>query len=177
MGNPEQQMSLKTTLNRSLQPVSEFWAARNARERRIILVALSVALLAFIYSLLIEPAISGRERLAKDLPRMRQQVAQLQALAREASALPKAEASPSEPISKESLEAALKRKGLKAENVTFTGEIARVQLTAVPFPALLEWLLEMQKTALLSVLEASIPAQSQPGMVNATLTLRQQKSE
>jgi general secretion pathway protein M len=108
---------------------------------------------------------------------VRQQVAQLQAMSREARALSNKSAPSITPISKESLEAALTRKGLKAQTVALTGDIARVQLSAVSFAGLLDWLDDMQKNALVTVVEANIVALAQPDMVNATLPLRQQKNE
>jgi general secretion pathway protein M len=170
-------MKPNPTFSKASASLSEFWAARNARERRIITIALSLAILALVYSLLIDPAVSGRQRLTAELPQLRQQVAQMQALARDAANVAGTTVTAAEPVSKESLEASLSRKGLKAQSIGFTGDIARVQLSGAPFPALLDWVDEMQKTALISVLEANIIAQAQPGMVDATLTLRQQKGE
>jgi len=172
-------MSLAATLNRSTQSFSEFWAVRNPRERMLLAVGAAAVLLALIYLLLISPAQSGREQLAKSLPAMRQQVAQLQALSKEASSLPNASTSAAsvQPISRESLEAALARKGLKAQTVAVTGEIARLQLPSVSFSSLISWIDDMQKNALLSVEEANIVALPQPDTVNATLMLRQRKTE
>jgi general secretion pathway protein M len=177
MANPERAMSLSNTLNRSAQSFSEFWNARNARERRLLAAATVVVILGLLYALLIGPALSGRDQLNKSLPQQRQQVAQLQAMAKEAAGL-SAKAAPSVPaMSRESIEAALARKGLKAQTVALTGDVARVQLSSASFAGLIGWLDDMQKTALLSVVEANIVAQAQPDTVNATLTLRQQKSE
>jgi len=170
-------MSLATTLNRSTQSFSEFWAARNPRERAMLAAAAAVVLLALIYMLLISPAQSGREQLAKSLPAMRQQVAQLQALAKEASGLSGTPAPEVQPVSKESLEAALARKGIKAQTVAVTGEIVRLQLPSVSFSGLIGWIDDMQKNVLLSVEEATIVALPQADMVNATLMLRQRKPE
>ncbi len=58
-----------------------------------------------------------------------------------------------------------------------TGDFAKVQLASVSFAGTLNWLDDMQKTALLSVVDASIVALAQPDMVNATFTLRQQRNE
>jgi len=170
-------MSLSNTLNRSVQSWSEFWNARNARERMLLASAAVVMVLGLFYALLIGPALSGRNQLNKSLPLQRQQVAQLQAMAREAAGLSANAAPAVPPMSKESIDAALARKGLKAQTVALTGDVARVQLSAVSFAGVIDWLDDMQKTALLSVVEANIVALAQPDMVNATLTLRQQKSE
>jgi general secretion pathway protein M len=177
MANPERQMKLPNTMNRLGQSLSEFWNARNGRERALLAGAASLVTLGLIYTLLIAPALSGRDQLSKNLPIVRQQVAQLQAMSKETRALSNKSAPSITPISKESLEAALTRKGLKAQTVALTGDIARVQLSAVSFAGLLDWLDDMQKNALVTVVEANIVALAQPDMVNATLTLRQQKNE
>lgn len=170
-------MSLANTLNRSLQSWSEFWHARNARERMLLVMAAVVIVLGLLYAVLVGPALNGRQQLNKSLPQLRQQVAQLQAMSREAAGL-SAQAAPAvPPLSREGIDAALARKGLKAQTVALTGDIARVQLSAVSFAGMIGWIDDMQKTALLSVVDANIVALAQPDMVNATLTLRQQKSE
>lgn len=152
---------------------ASFWQARNQRERRILVLALGVAIFALVYGLLLDPALSGRARLQQELPQLRQQVAQMQAMVREAAALPQASTA-IEPLSGPGLEAGLARKGLKSQNLAISGEIVRLQLEGVTFAALLDWLDEAQKTSLLAVSEANILVQAQPGIVNATLTLRQQ---
>jgi general secretion pathway protein M len=170
-------MNFTATLNRSTQSLSEFWSARNARERVMLAAAAVVVLFGLVYWVLINPALSGRERLRASLPAMRQQVAQLQALSKEASSL-SATAPPSVPtMTRENLEASLARKGLKAQNISVTGENARLQMPSVSFASLLDWMDDAQKTALLSVVDANIVALGQPGIVNATLTLRQRKNE
>jgi len=152
---------------------ASFWQARNQRERRILVLALGVAIFALVYGLLLDPALSGRARLQQELPQLRQQVAQMQAMVREAAALPQA-GTAIEPLSRQGLEAGLASKGLKPQNLAISGEIVRLQLEGVTFAALLDWLDEAQKTSLLAVSEANILVQAQPGIVNATLTLRQQ---
>lgn len=175
-------MNVTGQLGQSRQSFSEFWAVRDARERAMLAVAALVVTLGLAYTLLIDPALAGRDQLNKNLPELRQQVAQLQALSKEAAALSGKSASPlagksAAPLiamSKENIEAALARNGLKPQSVMLTGDFAKVQLAAVSFAGTLNWLDDMQKTALLSVVDANIVALAQPDMVNATFTLRQQ---
>jgi general secretion pathway protein M len=166
-------MNLTGLLNQSRQSFSEFWAVRDARERAMLAVAALVVTVGLAYALLIDPALSGRDQLNKNLPVLRQQVAQMQALSKEAATLSGKSASPLIAMSKENIEAALARNGLKPQSVMLAGDFAKVQLSAVSFAGTLNWLDDMQKTALLSVVDANIVVLAQPDMVNATFTLRQ----
>ena len=170
-------MNLTGLLNQSRQSFSEFWAVRDARERAMLTVAALVVTFGLAYALLIDPALSGRDQLNKNLPVLRQQVAQMQALSKETAALSGKSASPLIAMSKENIEAALARNGLKPQSVMLTGDFAKVQLSAVSFAGTLNWLDDMQKTALLSVVDANIVVLAQPDMVNATFTLRQPGNE
>jgi general secretion pathway protein M len=170
-------MNLTALLNQSRQSFSEFWAVRDARERAMLAVAALVVTFGLAYALLIDPALAGRDRLNKNLPVLRQQVAQMQALSKEAAALSGKSAAPLIAMSKENIEAALARNGLKPQSVMLTGDFAKVQLAAVSFAGTLNWLDDMQKTALLSVVDANIVVLAQPDMVNATFTLRQPRNE
>lgn len=166
-------MNLGSLLNQSRQSLSEFWMARDARERAMLTVAAAAVALGLFYALLIGPALNGRDRLNKSLPELRQQVALLQALSKEAAALSAKAASPVTALSEEGIKTALVARGLQPQGVTLTGDLVKVQLASVSFAGTLEWLDEMQKTARLSVVDANFVALAQSDMVNATLTLRQ----
>jgi general secretion pathway protein M len=159
------------------QSLAGFWNERNQRERRMLSLAAAVVVLGLIYALLIDPALSGRGDLEKRLPVLRQQAAEVQALAKQAAGAPATAAAPTPPaMTRESMETALSRKGLKTQNLSVTGELAKAQFNGVPFSALVEWLAEIQG-ARVTVLDANIQPQAQPDTVNATLTLRQQRGE
>lgn len=162
------------------QSLSAFWSERNKREQNMLAAAAVVIVLGLLYVLFIDPALSGRADLEKKLPQLRQQAAEVQALSKEAAALggkTSASTAPPPAMTRESIETSLSRKGLKAQNVSVSGELAKLQLNGVPFSATAEWLAEVQKTARMSVVEAVVEAQQQPDMVNANLTLRQQRGE
>lgn len=165
-------------MNGLKQFLSTFWSERNQRERNMLMAASAVIVLGLLYALLIDPALSGRKDLESRLPTLRQQTAEVQTLAKQAAALGgQASPAPAPPMTRESIESSLVRKGLKPQNLTLTGELAKVQLNAASFAALIDWLTEMQRTARLSVVDANVEAQAQTDTVNATLTLRQQRSE
>lgn len=169
-------MNMNSLLSQSRQSYTEFWTARNARERAMLAAATAVVVLALIYATMIDPALAGREQLNSNLPALRQQVALLQALSREAATLSGEPAQPAPAMSRESIEAALARKGLKPQSVVLAGDSAKVQLAAVSFAGTLGWLEEMQKTAGISVVDANIVALSQADTVDVTLSLRQQNA-
>ena len=156
---------------------SAFWLERNARERSLLILASSVLGLGLLYAVFVDPALQGRAQLEKNLPVLRQQAAELQALSKQVSGLTAHAATSVTPMSKESIEAGLARKGLKAQSVTLSADFAKVQLAAVPFANLLRWLDEVQKVERLMVVDANVSALEPPGSVNAVLTLRQQKAE
>jgi len=159
------------------QAVSRFIASRNARERKILAIGVTSLAAILIYLILLAPAIDGRANLEKSLPALRQQLAELQMLAGQASTLSGAATAPVMSMTKESIETSLSRKGLKAQSVVVTGDFAKVQLSAIPFAGLADWIDEAQRTARLSATEATITALAQPGNVDASLTLHQQKSD
>ena len=159
------------------QQATTFWEERNQRERTMLLVAAVAILVALIYLLLIDPALSGRVDLKKRLPALRQQSAELQALSKDAAALTATASAPVAKMTRESLDAALARKGLKAQSVNFSGDLAQVQLTGASFAGIVEWLDELQRTARVSVVDATVDAQAQPDTVNAKFALRQQSGQ
>lgn len=170
-------MSPASLIALSRQACSEFWARRDARERSTLGLAALVVAFAIIYALLVDPALSARDRLNKSLPLLRQQFAQMQALSRQAAELSRSSAAPLPPVSSESIAEALARNGLKPQNVAVTGESVKVLLASSSFAAIMDWLGEMQKTARLVVVDADIMALPQPDMVNASITLRQPAHE
>ncbi|KRB87883.1 type II secretion system protein GspM [Noviherbaspirillum sp. Root189] len=162
------------------QSFTDFWSARNKREQNMLTAAAVVIVLGLLYLLLVDPALSGRSTLEKTLPALRQQAAEVQALSREAAAAggaTNANTPPPPPMTRESLEASLTAKGLKPQNLTVTGELAKLQLNGVSFAGTVDWLAEMQRNARIAVVDAVIEPQGQQDTVNATLTLRQQKPE
>jgi general secretion pathway protein M len=164
-------------LNQSKQSFAAFWAARDSRERTMLSAAALVVIFGLAYALLIAPALSGRDQLNKSLPMLRQQAAQMQVMAKEAESLSVKPAVSLIAFSKENIEAALVSNGLKPQSVLMTGDFAKVQLNAASFAGTLNWLDDMQKTSLLSVVDANIVALDKPDMVNATFTLRQQRND
>lgn len=168
-------------MNRPLNPLRaslrSFWDARNSRERSVLLIAGALVMLLVIWLWLIDPALQGRAQLKKTLPAMQAQLAQLQALTKQAAALPASEATPTNPapLSRSMLESSLARKGLKPQTLEVNGEFVRLKLSGASFAALIAWLSDMQANAQLAVNEADVVALEQSDRVDASLSLRQQQ--
>lgn len=150
-----------------------FWMARTEQERKFLGVGGVVLVLGLFYGVLLDPALSGRARLATELPIKRQQAAEMQALAREAIALRGQNTIAPPPMTRESLAASLAAQGLGSPTVNITGEYARIQLTNVPFAAVVTWLEAARVDSRIAVQDANFVAQDVAGMVNGNITLRQ----
>lgn len=156
---------------------ANFWNERSVRERKQLLLMAVAIVLALVYFLLVAPALSGRAQLRKSLPELRQKSADMQQLLATAAMLSATTLPPPVLLSKDSIDATLNGRGLKAQSIAVTDDVVRVQLVASSFAALVDWLAEVQKTARLSVIDASIVALPGIDSVNATMTLRQQKND
>jgi general secretion pathway protein M len=159
------------------QRAAAFWSGREKREQNLLVAAAVVIVAGLFYLLLIDPALSGRRILEKQLPALRQQAAQMQALAREASGLSGKAAAPVPALSREAVESSLAAKGLTAQNLAVTGELVKLQMNGVSFANTVDWLQEVHKSLRLSVTDASVEAQQPADTVNANLTLHQQRGD
>lgn len=153
-----------------------YWQQRDMRERRLLMLTSLVVLAAIVYSALIEPALSGRAGLQKQIPLLRQQVAEMAVLSKQSAQLNTAMAESIPAITREAVESSLVRWAVKPQALAVSEDTVRLQLPAIAYSGLMEWLLEMQKTARLTVEDARVTALPEPGMVSVTLTLRQQKN-
>jgi general secretion pathway protein M len=149
-----------------------FWSAREAREQRMLLVAACVIAAALLYVLLIAPALSARQKLSKTLPQLREQAAQMQALAAQAATLQASSNAPVVPMSSASIEASLQAHQLKARSINLAGASAQVQLDAASFAQTLNWLSELQSGARILVTAAKITPLASPDQVDASFTLQ-----
>ena len=168
---------MPAALQAAQERLRAFWQEREARERRLLAAAGTVVLLALAYLLLVGPALEGRERLAKTLPQLRQQAAEMQSLAAAATQIAQQAPPPAAPLTREGIDASLARSNLKPQTVLLTGDQLKLQLTNASFAALVGWLDEQQRSTRLALTEATIDVQPTLDIVNGTLTLRRQGGE
>lgn len=170
-------MSAMTAVSSFKDKLALFWMARTEQERKVLGIGGAVVALALVYGVFLAPALEGSARLRKELPLLKQQKAQLEALAKTAAELSGQSAPQVTPMSRETLSASLATRGIKPESVSMTGEFAKVQVTGVAFSNLFAWLEAQRLESRITVLEAAItvPTTASPpaGQVDATITLRQ----
>lgn len=150
-----------------------YWLARTEQERKFLRYGAAALVLMLFYTTLVGPALSGREQLQKNLPQLRQQGAKMQVLAHEAAKIAGQPAAQVPLMTSSNLTAALTTRGLKAQSLNVTGEYAKLQFTGAQFAGLMQWLAAIRRESRITVQEASIVAQSGPGLVDATITLHQ----
>lgn len=163
-------------MNELLVAMSDNWEKREPRERRILMAVGLLVLLSVIYLVGIAPAQSHIRSLQEATPKLKQQAAMMTALAEQYSFVSKAMHDPVPPITRETIESTLARRNIKTQSLTVSGDVVRFQVNAVAYSSMMEWILEMQKAARLTVDEAKLVALADPGQVSIVLTLRQQKS-
>ena len=152
-----------------------FWEQRDAREQKMLSLAAVVIVLACIYLIFLEPALSGRSKLQAQIPVLRQQLAEMTALSAEQSRLNASLNQMVEPVTREIVEASLAARAMKAQSLSINDDLVRLQIPAVAYGNLMEWLVESQKSSRLTVEEIRLNALPEPGQVNVILTLKQQR--
>jgi general secretion pathway protein M len=150
-----------------------FWQVRTEQERKLLRIGGIVVGLALFYGVLVDPALSGRAALQKSLPVLRQQAAEMQAMAREAQALQSQNTIAPTPMTRDNINSGLAARGLNPQSLNVTGEYAKLQFNGVQYAGIVAWLDAIRIESGISVVDASFTAQDAPGVVNASLTLRQ----
>lgn len=154
-----------------------FWQARNSQEQKILSIGFVFVLIAFVYGVLLNPALEGRAKNEKQISALTLQAAQLRELAKEAQALAGKSGPPPAPMNVEMITSALAQRGLTAASTTTIGDQLKLQLNNVAFSGVMAVLDDLQKNARVTVFDATITSLPEAGKANATLTLRQQKVE
>ena len=151
-----------------------WWSARTEQEQRMLSIGGAVVAAGLVWSIFIDPALSGRAKALQELPQLNQQVAELQALAGEASQLAAQPPVQPQPLSKDGVAARLQSAGLATQNLAVTGDYIKVEFKGVPFAGLVTWLDAMRREQRVSVQEGRVTQQGAAGQVDANLTLRQE---
>lgn len=161
--------------NMIAESFSIFWQQRNAKERRLLSAATITVTFALIYWIFVAPALSNKAKLEAAIPQLRQQVSEMAVLSGQYAQISTAMTENVEPITREVLEASLLRRGIKVQSLTASDDIVRLQVASAAYTSVMEWILEMQKAARLTVEDAKVTALPEKGQVGVVLTMKQQK--
>jgi len=142
----------------------ERFSALNSRERRLVLAAGLFVLLAMLWWIALEPALSGRARLAQQLPSLRLQASELAGLAAQGNQYRRV----SKSDGLDSLSASLTTAGFEARSAEkIDEERVRVRLNQVDYGRVLAWMAETR--TLETRLESASISLQEPGRVNVEL--------
>jgi general secretion pathway protein M len=166
-------MSAVNAIRQVKDQLALYWLARTEQERKFLGAGAAVLLVALVYSLFVEPALSGRAELRRQLPELRQQASQLEAMAQEAAQLARRTPPQVAPMTRASVAASLAARSITPEALSVTGNYAKLQINSVSFANLYGWLDAQRREHRIGVQDAQVSAQSPEGQVDATLTLHQ----
>jgi general secretion pathway protein M len=156
-----------------------WWGSLQSRERRVLGGGGLLVALVLLYLLAFEPASAGRQRLAKELPALRGQVAQIEGLAAEARRLSgqAVQGADSPQQLRAQLEQSIEASGLKGSmsQLSVTGDLIDLRFKGVAFAAWLAWFDSALRETRLRAIDVSIERDAAPGQVSARLTLEAQK--
>lgn len=164
-------------LVRLREQVIVYWTARTEQERKYLIVGAGIVAGALVYALFIEPAWSGKQKLERELPQLRQDAAQLQAMAQEAAQLTGQAAPPFTPMTREALAASLAARAIQPGSLTVAGESAKLQVSNVAFANLYAWLDAQRRESRIMVADATVTALPAAGQVDASITLTQPRPD
>lgn len=151
------------------------WNKRELRERRILLAVGLLIVASAVYLIGVQPAMSNIKNLREFTPKVKQQAASMNMMAEQYAQLSKSMTDLVPVMTRESIEASLTRRNIKTQSLTVANDVVRFQVNVVAYANLMEWMLEMQRAARLTVDDIKLTALAEPGQVSVVVSLRQQR--
>ena len=157
-----------------LEPLLLKWNGLSARDRRMLGLAVSFLVLVFAWLVAFEPAWDGRQQLAKELPSLRADLAQMDQLAAEARLASTSTRQSNESATqlKSRLEESLADAGLSGSlaQLDVNGEMIEARFRAADFEKWLYWLDGAVRETRLRVVDLSVTRES-AGIISGRLAL------
>ncbi|WP_175853104.1 type II secretion system protein GspM [Burkholderia anthina] len=148
--------------------------ARAPRERRLLAAGGALALAAFGYTVLWEPAQTSRARIAARLPELRMQLADVEAQLGDVRRLRAAAAirAPAGAALRDALAASLASAGIAGARVAVLGGGIQVEAKGVPFAAWMDWLERARREQRVRVTAAHAGNDGKSGIATVSATLQ-----
>ena len=157
-----------------LEPILQKWNALSARDRRMLGLAAGFLVLVFAWMVAFEPAWNGRHQLARELPTLRTDLAQMDQLAAEARTAASSPQLSSESASqlRDRIQDSLGDAGLSASvaQLEVNGEIIEARFRQADFEKWLFWLDGAVRETRMRVVDVSITRES-AGVISGRLAL------
>jgi general secretion pathway protein M len=157
-----------------LESTVQRWQQLQPRERRLVGVGSAILAVVLAYLFAFEPAWQGRQRLAAELPGLRAQLAQMEAMAAEARQLSGTAGTrdtPEQVVAQ--VEQSLAAAGLRqsVSQLSHTERMIDLRFEPVAFPRWLGWFDTALRETRLRVVDVAIERAPVAGQVSARLTL------
>lgn len=163
-----------------MEALIQWWRSLARRERNVFLAGLVLLALALVYLVAFEPAWIGRQKIARELPQLRSQVAQMDALSSEARRISGlGGGAESAAAIRRSVESSVEAHGVKPflAQSNFGGELIELKFNSVPFAMLMTWLEATVRDTRVRVVDANIARETVSGTVSAKLALELPKRD
>ncbi|GAA5785915.1 hypothetical protein GCM10007860_13860 [Chitiniphilus shinanonensis] len=158
-------------MNPFVQRLRQFWLQRNPRERLFLAACGTVIAVALFYALLWQPAVDGRARLQKQLPRLEADLAEMQRQIALLKGAPAAGAA-AEGDLRSAVQAVTGAVGIKADLRALPGQRVAVDAPDLPFPQVLELLSAVRRDAGARIVKLDAKATGAPGRVSLNLEVQ-----
>jgi general secretion pathway protein M len=154
--------------------LTEWFEAREPREKRLIGAGGALLAAALIYNALWSPAWDGRAKITAELPELEAQLADVRSQAEEAHRLKGAVAvgAPSGLALRDALAASLAQAGIPDPQLTVQGKGVQVDAKNAPFGAWMAWLDDVRHANHLRVVSAHAAGMVQAGHATVSATLQ-----
>jgi general secretion pathway protein M len=157
-----------------LEAAVQRWQQLQQRERRIVGVGAAVLVALLLYLFAFEPAWQGRQRMQAELPTLRAQLAQMEALATEARQLAGSAGTRDTPEQfRQQLEQSIAAAGLRERvtQLTQAEQLMDLRFEAVGFAQWLAWFDMAVRETRMRVVDVAVERTATPGQVAARVTL------
>lgn len=149
----------------------DWWRLRTGTERTAFVAGVAVAVAALAWLVVWLPLQADIARMTRDLAVQRAALAQARAQVDAMAGLERRTPPPARDA-RAALDIALGQAGIKASAIDRAGDDSRVTIGGISFDALSALLDSLQRDAALRVVDLTVAARVEPGMVRAEFTLR-----